>query len=198
MKRVYAATISTCLLAVILVYVYKTWINPNVEQEKIYVGFVYDSDESTSYTYNFSLAADELKKTYDDRIEILSHSNVLDDETEEPLRDLVNKGCSIIFLNGYSPQVLEVAKEYPEVQFCQASWKDMSEESVPENYHTFKGEAYQARYVSGIAAGSVLRQLIDRRLLTPEEPAMARAPFEAEQEAFRRAFAKRLEELMEG
>ena len=40
---------------------------------------------------------------------------------------------------------------------------------MPANYHTFKGEIYQGRYVSGIAAGLKLRELIDQHVIIPEE-----------------------------
>ena len=169
MKRIWTATLSTCLAALLLFYVYYHWIDPPPIREKVRVGFVYDNDESTSYTYNFSLARDELKKKYGDRVEILTRSNILEDETAEPLQELVSKGCDIIFLNGYSPQVMEVAEKYPKVQFCQASWMDMNGQTVPTNYHSFKGEAYQARYVSGIAAGMALRQMLDRKEISAEE-----------------------------
>ena len=169
MKREKIITVWTCLAVLVLFFCWKNWISPEKEKEVIRVGFVYDNDESTSYTYNFSLACDELIKIYGDQVEILTRSNVLDHVTGEALRELVMKGCSIIFLNGYSPQVMELAAEYPDVQFCQASWKNLGGQTVPPNYHTFKGEAYQARYVSGIAAGMVIRDLIDRHLLAPEE-----------------------------
>ena len=130
------------------------------------VGFIYDNDESTPYTYNFSLAKDAVEKKYGDRVDILTCSNVLDDEMEEPLRELAGKGCDIIFFNGYSELVMKLAPEYPNIQFCQTSYMDMYTKSVPANYHTFKGEAYQGRYVSGIAAGMKISQMIEEFLHT--------------------------------
>ena len=169
MKRVYTATAATCLAFLLLFYGYSHWISPSAEEERIRVGFVYDGDESTSYTYNFSLARDDLQQQYGDRVEILMRSNVLEDGTAESLRQLAQKGCSIIFLNGYSPQVMEVAREFPDVQFCQASYMNLNGQDVPANYHSFKGEAYQARYVTGIAAGMALRRLLDQGALTPDQ-----------------------------
>ena len=169
MKRLIAATTATCAVILLLMYAYHYWISPPAAQSTIRVGFVFDGDESISYTYNFSLARDELKQQYGDRVEILTRSNVLEDQTEDSLRELVQSGCGIIFLNGYSPQVIEVAKAYPEVQFCQASYKSFSGQTVPENYHSFKGEAFQARYVTGVAAGMALRQLIDQGELQPDQ-----------------------------
>jgi basic membrane protein A len=46
---------------------------------------------------------------------------------------------------------------------------DMSGQTVPPNYHTFKGEAYQGRYVSGIAAGMKLSQMISEGIITEDK-----------------------------
>ena len=40
---------------------------------------------------------------------------------------------------------------------------------LPENYHTFNGEIYQARYAAGVAAGMKLRAMIDAGELRPED-----------------------------
>ncbi len=133
------------------------------------MGFIYDNDESTPYTYNFSLAKDAVEKEYGDRVDILTCSNVLDDEMEEPLRELAGKSCDIIFFNGYSELVEKLAVEYPDTQFCQTSYQDMNGRTVPSNYHTFKGEAYQGRYVSGIAAGMKIKQMISEGIINKDQ-----------------------------
>jgi basic membrane protein A len=46
---------------------------------------------------------------------------------------------------------------------------DMNGQTVPANYHTFKGEAYQGRYVSGIAAGMKIDQMISEGLITKDQ-----------------------------
>ena len=169
MKRLITLTTATCAVILLLMYAYQYWFAPPLSPSTIRVGFVFDGDESISYTYNFSLARDELKQRYGDRVEILTRSNVLENQTEESLRELVQSGCDIIFLNGYSAQVIEMARAYPDVQFCQASYRSFSGETVPGNYHSFKGEAFQARYVTGAAAGMALREMIDRGELRPEQ-----------------------------
>ncbi len=169
MKKEYIITAITCFaLLVAFVGIFRI-INPADERENLKVGFIYDNDESTPYTYNFSLAKDALEKKYGSRVEIFTRSNVLDDEMEEPLRQLASKGCDIIFFNGYSEMVKDLAVEYPEIQFCQTSYMDMSRKLIPDNYHTFKGEAYQGRYVSGIAAGMKIKQMIDEGLITADQ-----------------------------
>ena len=169
MKRVYITTVITCLVILAAFIVCFRLLNMTGGREHLTIGFIYDNDESTPYTYNFSLAKDALEKKYGERVEILTCSNVLDDEMEEPLRELAGKGCDIIFFNGYSELVRELAPEYPGIQFCQTSYMDMSGQTVPANYHTFKGEAYQGRYVSGIAAGVQIRQMIADGIITEDQ-----------------------------
>ena len=169
MKRVYIITALTCLVILAAIVGCFRFFNLSAERDGLKIGFVYDNDESTPYTYNFSLAKDALEKKYGDRVEILTCSNVLDEKMEEPLRELAANGCDIIFFNGYSELVRALAPEYPEIQFCQTSYMDMSNETVPANYHTFKGEAYQGRYVSGIAAGMKIKQLIDEGIIAEDQ-----------------------------
>ena len=169
MKRVYIVTILTCLAILAAFIGILRFLNLTGGKDHIKVGFIYDNDESTPYTYNFSLAKDALEKEYGSKVEIFTCSNVLDDEMEEPLRDLAGKGCDIIFFNGYSELVMKLAPEYPDIQFCQTSYMDMSNVTVPANYHTFKGEAYQGRYVSGIVAGMKIKQMIDEGLITEKQ-----------------------------
>ncbi len=169
MKRVYLTTVLTCLVILAVFIGGFRLLNLSGKRDSLKIGFIYDNDESTPYTYNFSLAKDALEKKYGDHVEILTCSNVLDDEMEEPLRELAGKGCDIIFFNGYSELVRKLAPEYPDTQFCQTSYMDMSDQTVPANYHTFKGEAYQGRYVSGIAAGMKIRQMILEGVISEEE-----------------------------
>ena len=169
MKRTYLLTLFTCIVMLAAFLGLFKVIHPSTGKDMLKIGFIYDNDESTPYTYNFSLAKDALEKEYGEHVEILTCSNVLDEEMEEPLRDLATKGCDIIFFNGYSELVKELAPQYPDTQFCQASYMDMSGQSVPVNYHTFKGEAYQGRYVSGIAAGMKIKQMIDEGIIKEDE-----------------------------
>lgn len=169
MKRVYITTVLTCLVILAAFLGLFRLLNITGGRDHLTVGFIYDNDESTPYTYNFSLASDAVVKKYGERVEILSCSNVLDEEMEEPLRDLAGQGCDIIFFNGYSELVRELAPEYPDIQFCQTSYMDMSDQNVPANYHTFKGEAYQGRYVSGIAAGMKIREMINEGIISKEQ-----------------------------
>ncbi|RKM59214.1 BMP family ABC transporter substrate-binding protein [Butyrivibrio sp. CB08] len=169
MKRLYITTVATCLAILAFFIVFFRVFHFSGGKEHLTVGFIYDNDESTAYTYNFSLAKDAVEKKYGEKVDILTCSNVLEEDMEEPLRDLASKGCDIIFFNGYSELVMKLAPEYPNTQFCQTSYMDMNGVSVPANYHTFKGEAYQARYISGIVAGMKIQQMIDEGIITPDQ-----------------------------
>lgn len=169
MKRVYLTMALTCLVILALLAGGLRLMNLSGARDDLKVGFIYDNDESTPYTYNFSLAKDAVERKYGDRVEIMTCSNVLDDKMEEPLRELADKGCDIIFFNGYSELVMQLAPQYPDVQFCQTSYMDMSNKTVPQNYHTFKGEAYQGRYVSGIAAGVKIQEMISEGFIAPDQ-----------------------------
>ena len=139
--------------------------NPGV----LKVGFVYSEDESTPYTANFVKAQRALEDEYGSKIEIMARSNVLSRECETPIRDLIRDGVKILFINMDTDIPVTLAREFPQVQFCQASMPTISIEGTPENYHTFNGEIYQARYASGIAAGMKLRQLMDSGALLPQD-----------------------------
>ena len=98
------------------------------------VGFVYSEDESTPYTANFVMAQRALQTEYGSKIEVMSKSNVWARESEQPIRDLIRSGCRILFINMDTDIPITLAREYPEVTFCQASMPNISIEGAPDNY----------------------------------------------------------------
>ena len=165
MKKYYITTLLVSL-AVLLAFsfVYDAW-TPNNTETTLKVGFIYENDRSTPFTYSFMQAQEALERLYPDQVHILSRSNVRASETKEPRRELVKKGCAIIFINNDSTQVREMALEYPQVDFCQISVGSDASSAEPANYHTFSGEIYQGRYVTGVAAGMKLRQLMENGVI---------------------------------
>ena len=145
MKRHYLSTALSCLLILALAFSVNAVSRSGRIRGSIRVGFLFENDEATPYTYNFSLARDALEHTLQNRVEILTMSNVLASETDEPIRSLVRQGCRMIFSNGAAGMTL------------------------PENYHSFKGAIHEVRYASGVAAGLKLRELIDSGKLAPED-----------------------------
>lgn len=169
MKRVYIATLLTCAVLLALFASIFIQMKGTPYGGTLKVGFIYEDDESVPYTANFAEAERALMEEYKDRIEIYSKNNVPDTEAEEPLMDLIQKGCNIIFTNSYTEEFMKIAGDYPHIQFCQASFLEALPENAPENYHTFKGTIYEGRYLSGIAAGMKLRELIDREYIESYE-----------------------------
>ncbi|MBR2765515.1 MAG: BMP family ABC transporter substrate-binding protein [Blautia sp.] len=169
MKKAWLVTVLTAAATLLAFsFIYSFW-SQKTGEDVLKVGFIYEDDESTPYTYNFALAENMLTEKYPERVSTVSRSNVLESAAEDHLRDLVRKGCGIIFTNSYSPAFKELAPEFPEVQICQVSHLDEPPQECPENYHTFKGEIYQGRYVSGVVAGLKLRDLLDHHNIKPEE-----------------------------
>ena len=169
MKRVYITTIVTALL-VLAVFggVYSVWDGAK-GVDALKVGFIYKNDESTPYTYNFMLAQRALEKALPDRVKVYARSNVSEAETLEPVQELVRAGCEIIFTNNNSTEIADIARQFPQVQFCQGAFSTEDHENDPDNYHTFGGEIYQGRYVTGVAAGLKLREMIDEHSIAADE-----------------------------
>ena len=169
MKRNIIITAVICLAVLLTVsFVSRFWTRTGKEAT-LKIGFVYDSDQSTPYTNNFMLAQAEMEEELGSQVQTMTSSNVHDVDLEDTLRNMVRQGCGMIFTNVESNLVGGIAAEYPEVQFCQASLSGMKQTAEPENYHTFNGEIYQARYVSGVVAGMKMRELLDSGVITAKE-----------------------------
>ena len=178
MKRVYITTIVTALVVLaIFLATWNAW-HGATGVETLKVGFVYDNDESTPYTYNFMLAARALQKAYPDRVKIYSRTNVPDVNAIEPVQEMADKGVEIIFTNNYSDEIVKAASQFPQVQFCQSSYYSGAHKGasggetdveIPDNYHTFNGTIYQGRYVTGVAAGMKLKEMIDNGVIEADE-----------------------------
>ncbi|MER2143699.1 MAG: hypothetical protein ABS888_07865, partial [Eubacteriales bacterium] len=117
MKRVYITTIVTALLVVaVFSMVYSVW-DGTTRMDALKVGFIYENDESTPYTYNFMLAQEALEAKLPGRVRVYAHTNVPEDESADALHALIQDGCAIVFTNNYSSQIVEAARRYPDVHF---------------------------------------------------------------------------------
>lgn len=74
--------------------------------------------------------------------------------TNAAIKELIEAGCQIIFGTSFSygTQMVEAAKEHPEVIFCHATGSDAHFNDLP-NLHNYFAKIHQARYLAGIAAG---------------------------------------------
>ena len=168
-KGYYAATAVICFMMLLAAALFSGFFTRTGSDGPLTVGFIYSEDESTPYTYNFTQGQRALAEAYGRRVRILVQSNVHGKEAEEPIRDLIRKGCRLIFINLDTEAASRLCAEYPDVQFCQVSLPGIDPKILPENYHTFNGEIYQARYAAGVAAGMKLHALMDAGEIRPED-----------------------------
>ena len=169
MKKQFIMTVIICVIVLAAASVLTGYWTNTQNSAMIKVGFVYSEDESTPYTANFVKAQRALEEEYGSKVQIIAKSNVLSRDSEQPMRELIRDGCKVIFINLDTDIPVILAREFPNVQFCQASMPTISMDGTTDNYHAFNGEIYQARYVSGIAAGMKLRQLLDSGALLPKD-----------------------------
>ena len=129
----------------------------------IKVGFIFLHDENSTYDKNFITAADEACKALGiANANKIYKTNIPEgQECADAAEDLVDKGCSIIFADsfGHEPYIIEVAKKYPDVQFCHATGTRAHTEGL-DNYHDAFASIYEGRYLAGIAAGMKLNEMI--------------------------------------
>ena len=169
MKRYNLTAFIICVLVLLAFsFIYHVWDGKS-DIDVIKVGFLSENDEMTANTYNFEQSQNILKKEFDDRVEIISLTNVQRDETSSALTELVLKGCSVIFANTRSSDVKKTAGLYPEVQFCQISNDVPAAVDTDGNYHTFNAKIYQGHYVAGAAAGMKLQELIESGKIGEDE-----------------------------
>ena len=167
-KKKIIATALVCILVLAAVRFITGFWNRTEKEANLKVGIICSEDESTPYSYNFLQAKYALEEEYGSNIQVFVRSNVHGKSADESMRELVRKGCSVIFVNADTEAAVNVAPDYPEVQFCQISMPSIAREGLPENYHTFNGEIYEARYVAGVVAGMKLREMIDGGAVLPE------------------------------
>lgn len=171
MRRVYGITLLTAIVMIVITFGIHYFTDGKEEERSIRTGFVYVGDASDAYTANFLKAQNAVEKQYDGQVEVIAKYNVQENRVEDALKELVEEGCELIFTTsyGYGDKTKEYAAAYPEVQFCQATCSNANKEPYLDNYHTFMGNIYQGRYISGVVAGMKLKELIDSGTITPEQ-----------------------------
>ena len=118
-------------------------------KDSIKVGFVYiGSIHDDGYTQAHDKGRLALEAM---GIDCLYAENVPENaDCEKTIRDLIDLGCNVIYTNsfGFMDWTLRAAKDFPDVYFGHCSGYLRA-----DNMSTFFGKIYQARYLSGIAAG---------------------------------------------
>ena len=126
-----------------------------VKDIKVGVIHIGDPADGTGYSYMHDQGIVGMQKNLglsDDQI--VRELNVSDSDSsaiKAAIEDCVAQGCNIVFTTsyGYMDTTEEMAKEYPNVYFSHAT----GYKSNDTNFNNYFGRIYQARYLTGIAAG---------------------------------------------
>ncbi|GHV25471.1 BMP family ABC transporter substrate-binding protein [Spirochaetia bacterium] len=129
-----------------------------LDKEKLKVGVLHVSnplEENSGYAYAHEQGIMMMQRELGlAENQIIRKINVADDDpaqTESAMRDCIAAGVQVIFATswGYMETCEKLAAEFPAVVFAHAS----GYKSNGVNFTNYFGRIYQARYLSGIAAG---------------------------------------------
>ena len=125
--------------------------------EAVKFGLICLHDTSSTYDANFINALNEAVADLGKRVVFEKNcllTGVNEDEScLEAAKDLVDKGCKVIFADSFGHQayMLQAAKENPDVQFCHATGTNAKTAGL-KNYHNAFASIYQGRFLAGYAA----------------------------------------------
>ena len=131
--------------------------NP-IPEKDLKIGFVYVGpvgDGGWSYMHDQGRQA--IEKAFPDVTTMYAESVPEGPDCARVMEQFVRNGAKLVFATsfGYMDQVIEVAKKYPDVIFMHCSGYKMA-----ENVGVYFGRMYQARYLSGLVAGSMTKSNI--------------------------------------
>lgn len=172
MRKLLSALLVVAMLATLVV----TFASCKAEDDGFKVGFIFLHDENSTYDKNFMDAATAATEALglDKETQVFFVTNVPEgQECYEKAKELVNKGCDVIFANsfGHEDFMIQAAEEFPDVQFCHATGTKAHTEKLP-NFHNAFASIYEGRYLVGIAAGMKLNQMIEAGTITAEQAKM--------------------------
>ena len=138
----------------------------------IKIGLILLHGSSSAYDKGFIDAIREVQnqlRLKDDQI-IIRTDIPESDHCLRAAEALAESGCDIIFANspGHERYLIEAAKKFPEVEFCNAQGNRAASENLP-NFHNAYASIYEGRYLSGIAAGLKLNEMISDGSITANE-----------------------------
>ena len=128
-----------------------------IPADQIKVGVIHIGDPADGSGYSYAhdqgiVGMQQALGLSDDQI--IRKNNVADDDAAAiltALEELVEAGCNIIFATswGYMDHCEAMAEQYPNVIFSHGT----GSKSNGTNFNNYFGRIYQARYLSGVAAG---------------------------------------------
>lgn len=128
-----------------------------IPKDQIKVGVIHLSDpaEGSGYTYTHDQGIIGMQKNLNLADDQIVRKISIDDTdaaaVETAITECIEEGCNIIFATswGYMDTCEALAEEFPEVIFSHGT----GYKSNGTNFNNYFGRIYQARYLSGIAAG---------------------------------------------
>ena len=169
MKKTFVWLLVITLVLTSLVPVFAMAEGTGVAKEDLKIGVVHIMDLSDQgYTFNHDLGAKYMLEALGlDESQYIPKFNIADQDyaaTRDAIQELVEAGCQIIFTTsfGYGDATMEMAKEYPEIQFCHAT--GFYAHGGPENLHNYFAKIHQTRYLGGIAAGLKAKEIDNPKL----------------------------------
>lgn len=139
------------------------------ENDKIKVGFIYLHDEQSTYDLNFMEAAKKACEACG--AECINKVNIPEGgECYETAMSLVDMGCDIVFADsfGHEDYMIQAALDAPNVQFCHATGTKAHTTCLP-NFHNAFATIYEGRFLSGVAAGLKLCEMLEAGEITEDE-----------------------------
>ena len=126
-------------------------------------------DSNSSYDKNFIDAFNEIGTELGVDVEIKTDIPE-GEECYNAAKEFAESGCKGIFADsfGHEEYILRAAKEYPKIQFAHATGTLAHTEKL-DNFHNVFAKIYEARYVTGIAAGMKLNEMIKNNEIKESE-----------------------------
>ena len=126
-------------------------------------------DSNSSYDKNFIDAFNEIGTELGVDVEIKTDIPE-GEECYNAAKEFAESGCKGIFADsfGHEEYILKAAKEYPKIQFAHATGTLAHTEKL-DNFHNVFAKIYEARYVTGIAAGMKLNEMIKNNEIKESE-----------------------------
>ncbi len=149
-----------------------TAANSEVDYSNVKMGLICLHDENSTYDANFIQAAKAASEELG--FELVIKVNILEDDScGQAAEDLAEDGCNVIFADsfGHETYIMDVAAEYPEVEFCHATGTHAKTSDIA-NFHNAFASIYEGRYLAGIAAGMKINEMIEEGKFTAEEAKM--------------------------
>ena len=133
------------------------------------MGFIFFYDEHSNYDANFMAAAEQACR--EQGVECIFRKSVPEsEECAKIAAELAQEGCRVVFADsfGHDAYMAEAAKKFPAVDFITATGVKSHTAGLP-NYHNAFATIYEGRYLTGIAAGLKLNEMIAAGKISPDK-----------------------------